>query len=330
MNIKVIFSSGGKYNKNPEQKIADDETVDIANKISEALKEAGHSAETVKVTPSQVNRVKKLETDVVFNLCEWSGRDYHLGTEVLKILEDYKIPHTGADSKSYDWCSNKVVMKRMFDERNIPTPNWTDVTPADNESLIGEKIQKLAFPIIVKPAYEHCAIGIDDKSVITSKKSALSKIQSLLETYQQPIIVEEYIEGREFTLTVIKNHVLHIFPAAEVIFPTQSALNRVLSFETKWSENGEYDSVLLKDKKLAKQLERVAKDTFLKMNCCGYVRIDTRYRNGKVYVLEINVNPDIYPEEGYGLTVSTEAGGWNFTKLVDEIACAALDSPQLS
>lgn len=325
MNIKVIFSSGGRYNKNPEQKIADDETVDTAKKIANALQEVGHEAELVKITPFRINRVKSLNTDVVFNMCEWSGRDSHLGIQVLKTLEDNKIPYTGADSTSYDWCCNKVVMKKMFDELGVLTPNWTVIYPTDNLSSINKKVSNLRYPLIIKPAYEHCAIGIDNKSIVSNIDDSLKKVVILLKEYKQPIIVEEYIKGREFTLTVVRNHTLHIFPPAEVVFNEDLLEKQILSFDTKWSHDDSFNSVVLEDQELSIKLKNIAREVFEKMNCKGYVRIDTRIRNGEVYVLEVNVNPSILPEDNYGLTVSTEAGGWNFVKLVDEIANAAVN-----
>ena len=123
MNIKVIYSSGGKYNKETQQKIADDYTPSDAKRIVDALQVSGHAAEAYKVTPSKIKSVKKINADAVFNLCEWSGRDYPLGVNVLKALEEVKLPYTGGDSKSYEWCCDKITMKKMFDDLKIPTSN---------------------------------------------------------------------------------------------------------------------------------------------------------------------------------------------------------------
>lgn len=325
MDIKVIFSSGGKYNKNREQKLADDDTAGDAKTIVDALIENGHAAQMVEITPSKINAVKKLNTDVVFNLVEWSGRDYPLAVKVLKNLESQKIPYTGADSKSYEWSSDKITMKKMFDKFGIPTPSWTAINPNDKRSDIQKKIDGLIFPIIIKPAYEHCGIGISYESVIRSEKSSVDKIVKLLNLYKEPVIVEEYIEGREFTTTVIKNHNLHVFPPAEVLFKTKNR-NKLLSFATKWLDTGnDYRSIILKEDDLSKILRKLSKSIFIKMNCKGYIRIDLRMdpKNKKLYVLEVNINPSIWPEKCYGLTVSTEAEGWNFNKLVEEIANAA-------
>ena len=324
MDIKVIFSSGGKYNNNPDQKIADEDTLVAVNKVVEALKNSGHSTDTIKITPSKIDSVKKLKAHAVFNLCEWSGKDYPLGVEVLKNLESYKIPHTGADSKSYEWCCDKIVMKKMFDSFGIPTPKWTFVDPKDNKKTIVQDVVKLKFPIIIKPAYEHCAIGINKKSVIRSKKEFVKNIASLLKKYKEPILVEEFIEGREFTITVVKNHRLHIFPPAEVIFKTKNR-DKLLAFDTKWYEDKPtFYSKVVSNKVLSQNLKNLARKAFIKMECKGYVRVDVRMKRDNFFVLEINVNPSILPEECYGLTVSTEAAGWTFNKLVDEITKAAV------
>lgn len=324
MNVKVIYSHGGNYNKNPEQKIADGDTIDAVKQIVSALNDSGHKAKIVKITPTKINFVKRIKADAVFNLCEWSGKDYPLGVNVLKKLEENKIPYTGADSKSYEWCCDKISMKNMFDKLKIPTPKWTFITPDDTKKIIENKIDKLSLPIIIKPAYEHCAIGIDKKSVIHSKKYLGKRIAKLLKNYNEPVIAEEFIEGREFTVTVLKNHKLHIFPPAEIIFNSKGS-DKLLSFKSQWIDaNAPYTSRVITDKYLHKNLKKLSKKIFTKMGCKGYVRIDMRTKGKNVYVLEVNINPGLTPYESYGLTVSTEAYGWTFGKLVNEIANAAV------
>ncbi len=326
MDVKVIFSSGGKFNKNPHQKLADSETVEAAEQIVEALVQSGHDAKILKITPSEINHVDSIKADVVFNICEWSGKDYPLGVNVLKILERRGVPYTGADSKCYEWCCNKIEMKKMFDKFGILTPNWTSVNPRDSKDLIIKKIEKLNFPIILKPAYEHCAIGIDNKSVLYSKSELIKKITSLLKIYKEPVLVEEFIAGREFTSTVLKNHRLHIFPPAEIKFITEGTDN-ILSFKSEWiDDDTPYRSKVVKDRVLSETIKRISRKIFIKMGCKGYVRIDIRTNGKKIYILEVNINPAIAPAEYYGLTVSTEAAGWTFKKLVNEITSAAIEN----
>lgn len=326
MKVKIIFSSGGKYNKSAQQQVAEDETLKVVKKVSAALESTGHSAEMVKITPTRINSVKKINADAVFNLVEWGGRDYPLAVKVLKNLEACNIPYTGADSKSYEWCCDKISMKRMFDALHIPTPIWTYIDLENTDREIEEKVNKMPFPIIIKPAYEHCAIGIDARSVIHKRKGAVGKIKKLLETYKQPVLVEKFIKGREFTTTVLKNHKLHTFPPTEVIFK-KKRIDNLLSFATKWVKPEQaYGSKVIQDKLLSKAFVSLSRKIFIKMNCKGYVRIDFRMENHKIYVLEVNINPSILPEECYGLTVSTEAAGWNFNKLVEEITKAAVSN----
>ncbi len=326
MDVKVIFSSGGRFNKNPHQKIADSETVEAAEQIVDALIQSGHAAKTIKISPSKISDVNNIKADVVFNICEWSGKDYPLGVNVLKTLEKHKMPYTGADSKSYEWCCDKVEMKRMFDKFEIPTPKWTAVNPGDTDETIIKRVEKLNYPIILKPAYEHCAIGIDNKSVLYSKRDLIKKVSKLLETYKEPILIEEFISGREFTSTVLKNHKLHIFPPAEIKFMTK-AVDKFLSFKSEWiDDETPYRSKVVKNEELSQELKKISKKIFTKMGCKGYVRIDIRTKGKKIYVLEVNINPTIAPAEYYGLTVSTEAAGWSFKKLVNEITSAAIEN----
>lgn len=323
MNIKVIYSAGGDFAKGIDEKITDDETIEVAQKVTAALNQLGHSAESFKVTPSKIKDIKNIKADVIFNLCEWTGKDSHFGIEVLHELERRKIPYTGPTAESDLISCSKISMKRMFDKFNIPTPNWVWVDPSDSKEVITKKIDRLPLPVIVKPAYEHCGVGINYKSVIKNKVALTKKIISLLKKYNEPIVVEEFIDGREFTITVLKNSTVHVFPPAEVIFNTKNPI-KVLSFEAKWhSGTDTYSSKILEEKNLGNILKDESRKIFNNIVKKGYVRIDFRVRNNKAYALEFNVLPSLLPEDCYGLTVSTEAEGWSFNKLVDEIAQAA-------
>ncbi len=324
MDVKIIFSSGGKFNKNSEQELADEDTFETAGKIAKVLDGLGYATELIKITPSQISKVKNLKTDVIFNLCEWSGKDYHLGVRVLKNLESRGIRHTGTDSRGYEWGCDKVAMKKMFDKLAIPTPDWIFVKPNDSKTEVKNKIAKLHFPLIAKPAYEHCAIGIDSKSILKSKDTALAKIMFLKKKFAQPILVEDYIEGREFTLTVVKNHELHVFPPAEVVFNSRKPSQQFLSFDLEWLQGTYSSKVLQEGSPMAKRLKNIARSAFIKMDCRGYIRLDVRVRRGKIYALELNVNPSIMPEDNYGLTIATKAHNWSFKKLVNEITESAL------
>lgn len=324
MDIKVIYSSGGDFSNSNDQKVTDVETVRVAKKVVRVLKTSGHTARLMKIEPKKIKTVAKIKADVVFNLCEWTGKDSHLGIEVLKELETQKIPYTGATSESDLLSCSKIAMKEMFNKHKILTPKWVSFIPGDTKKTINQKISKLSFPIIVKPAFEHCGVGINYKSVIRTKKDSIRRVEKMLSDYGEPIVVEEFIEGREFTTTVIKNHEVHIFPPAEVIFNTKHQ-DKVLSFETKWHQGKDtYGSKILEGGDLSDGLKKSSKKIFDKLVKKGYVRIDFRVRGKKIYVLEFNVNPSLLPEECYGLTVSTEAAGWNFEKLVNEITNAAV------
>ena len=323
MNIKVIYSSGGEFSAGGDKKVTDDETIKVAKKVVKALKGSGHLAKMMKISPEKVKLINKITADAVFNLCEWTGKDSHLGIEVLKRLEDQKIPYTGATSESDLLSCSKIAMKEMFDKYKILTPNWVSVMPGEPKNKVYQKVNKLSFPIIIKPAFEHCGIGIGYNSVIRTKRGFTEEVMKALSKFNEPVVVEEFIEGREFTTTIIKNHEVHVFPPAEVIFNTKNQ-NKILSFETKWHQGKDsYGAKILEKNSLSENLKKKSKKIFNKLVKKGYVRIDFRVRNKNIYALEFNVNPSLLPEECYGLTASTEAAGWSFEKLVNEIANSA-------
>lgn len=331
LNITVLYSIGSEYEENKEQLIAENDTVSAATAIAKVLIKAGHNVDLLKITPDTIDKVKSINSDLIFNLVEWSGKDYRLGVKVLKTIAKQGIPFTGADAKSYDWGSDKVEMKAMFDKYQIPTPRWHAVHkkfyPRDHSI-----IAKLNFPMIIKPAYEHCAIGINDQSVIESIEEIQPKVTAFLKMYKEPIIAEEYIDGREFTITVVQNGKITVLPPAEIIFENSNRRRKIISFDEKWETNEAprmWTETVIADVSdpLTPRLAQIAQIAFEKMGCKGYARLDVRIRGEEILVLEINVNPSLYDDSDdseYGLLVSAKAAGMTFNSLVKDIAASAL------
>lgn len=328
MKVTVLYNQGGTYPLNREQKITDEDTHKTAIEISNALKQSGYETDLVKVTPEDLNLVDNIDTDLVFNLCEWSGKDYPLAVRVIKKLDDNKIPYTGADSSSYEWCSNKIKMKKLFDKFGIITPKWLAVRRHASKKIL-ESLSQFNFPLIMKPAYEHCGIGIRDTSIVKNNKNIKSRIERYKNFYDQPVIIEEFIAGREFQVTIIRNGQIKIFPPAEIIFGDRKGKEKIYSFGSKWGKSREesiyINTIIHKNSRgIINDIIKAAKSAFTKMGCRGYARADIKSRNHEIYLLEINVNPALDPDPEYTLTASSMAAGFEYKDLVVEIAKAGL------
>lgn len=283
------------YNK-PENisSECDVDTQNSAINICGILNDVGYDSRVMGISTTEISKVVKIKTDMVFNLVEWTGINIEYGVEVIKILEKRKIPFTGSGSWGYLLSSDKVMMKKEMGKYKIPTP-------------------QLKFPAIVKPAYEHCGIGITQKSIVYDSKELRVMSSELRKKFKQPVIAEEFIDGRELQVTVLeKNDRPWVLPAAEVVFDRPGA---VLSYEMKWVEKSpEYSQAHMEaaklDRSLELRVERIAKKAYIKLGGRDYPRLDLRVRGDEIFVLEINNNPGLDWELDSGMGVSARLAGF--------------------
>ena len=283
------------YNK-PED-LHDESDLDTENSAIDAadvLRSEGYEVSLLGIGLDEVSKVKNIEDELVFNLVEWTGKNIAMGTQLIKILERRKIPFTGSGSWGFLLSSDKVQMKKEMKRNKIPTP--------------GKK-----FPMIVKPAYEHCGIGITQNSIVKNESELRIKNYELRKKYNQPVISEEFIEGRELHVTVLeKNGRPWVLPPAEVIFDKPGA---VLSYEMKWDEKSPeyYQShmgLAVLDSKLKIQISELAQKCYLKLGGRDYPRLDMRVRGEEIFVLDINNNPGLDFELDSGMGISARLAGF--------------------
>jgi D-alanine-D-alanine ligase len=306
MTIAVLHTDVGK---NPTEDDLD--TLIQVESVSKTLEELGHNVIKVACTneiPSIIVSLRKINPEIVFNLMEplhGEGQFIHIAPTVLDYL---KLPYTGCPSEAIYTTSNKVLAKKLMRISGIPTPNWsTDGSLAFPESGTGLKDMQL----IIKSMWEHASVGIDADSVVRIKNQ--QELMKLLEQRNNSsgglYYAEEYIEGREFNLSIIaKTDGAEVLPPAEmkfIEFPENHP--KVLGYRAKWVEESteymktqrcfEFDA---EDKPLLERLKTLALRCWKVFGLNGYARVDCRVnRENKPYVLEINANPCISPESGF-------------------------------
>lgn len=283
------------YNK-PEDIFneADVDTQESAESIGRELSDVGYETRMLGISTDEVDEVRKIKSDIIFNLVEWTGKNIELGVKVIKTLEKMRIPFVGSGSFGFLLSSDKVMMKREMKKNKIPTPG-------------------LKFPAIVKPSLEHCGVGITQKSVAYDSNELRVMSRELRERFKQPVIAEEFIEGRELQVTILeKNGRPWVLPAAEVIFDKPGA---VLSYEMKWVEKSpEYSQSHMEaadlSSKLKTQISKLAQKCYLKLGGRDYPRLDLRVRGEEIFVLEINNNPGLDWDLDSGMGVSARLAGF--------------------
>jgi D-alanine-D-alanine ligase-like ATP-grasp enzyme len=245
-------------------------------------------------TYRQLKELGKQGYDVFVNLCEGYLEWEIPSIDVIYSLELLNLPFTGPTSELYD--PPKELMKYLAYCENVRTPGYVMIhKPAD----IREAMEHLSFPMFVKPAKAGDSLGVDERSLVHNRKELEEKIEAIIFEHG-PLLVEEYIAGREFTVLVVANqdgHGCTVFRPVEYIFPENRAFK---TYALKTSELHPDCNVPCNDPELDAELRAAAERIFNGFNGVGYARLDFRVNNKKeIYFLEINFTCSVFYKDGY-------------------------------
>jgi hypothetical protein len=258
----------------------------------------GDEVETVFLnkltTYKQLKELYRKNYHIYVNLCEGYLEWEVPSIDVPYTLELLNLPFTGPTSLLYD--PTKELMKYVAFCSNVTMPSYVLVKSLEDEK---EAIDKLRFPLFVKPAKAGDSLGIDENSLVYDETHLIQKINTLLEEYDS-LLVEEYIKGREFTVLVAANadgKSCRSFKPVEYVFPEGFEFK---TYALKTSELHPNCNVPCDDHALEKELRRSAEDIFKNFNGEGYARLDFRIDDkGKIYFLEINFTCSVFYKDGY-------------------------------
>jgi D-alanine-D-alanine ligase len=190
-----------------------------------------------------------------------------------------------------------------------------------------ERLPKdLRFPVIIKPVAEGSSKGVVSDSVMETEERLREAAAALYQKYKQPVLVEEFLSGREFTLGLLGDNRPKVLPPMEIVYTNPAAKFQVYTFEHKLTEHPEirYEAPAKVDAKLGRELERVARNSFIALGCRDVSRIDLRCgANGKVYFIECNPLPGLTP--GWSdMCLIAQAAGLSYRDLIGEIMAPAI------
>jgi len=268
--------------------------------------------------------LKELQPDVVFNLYEGTALAGETEAYVAAALEWLRIPFTGSPSIAIALSRAKHTAKTLLQGAGLPTPAFCLV---DGGAV---PPNELRWPVIVKLATEHASVGLDQSSVVTDQQALDRRVQLLRQSYGLPVLVEEYVEGREFNVALIENPDLLVLPLAEIEFTHETREHwPIVTYTAKWHEQSyEYQRTMPRcparvDPALCHRLEVMSQKAFRLLGCRDYARIDFRVSPGGLpTILEVNPNPDYHPSSG--LTRTLEAAGLCHAKFTVELVESAL------
>lgn len=245
-------------------------------------------------TYQQLKELKEHHYDIYINLCEGYLEWKVPSIDVITSLDLLELPYTGPSANLYD--PTKAIMKYLAFCESVKTPAHTVIEQYDEIDLLPGNLQ---FPLFVKPAKAGDSLGVDEHSKANNIEELKKKVHAILEEFGSAL-VEEYIDGREFTVLVCGNEdgrTCTSFKPVEYIFPEGFAFK---TYALKTSELHPNANIGVEDEPLAKQLKSIAEQVFLSFNGVGYARMDFRMNDkGEIFFLEINFTCSVFYAEGY-------------------------------
>jgi D-alanine-D-alanine ligase-like ATP-grasp enzyme len=246
-------------------------------------------------TYRQLKELGKKGYDVFVNLCEGYLEWEIPSIDVIYTLETLDLPFTGPGTKLYD--PPKELMKYVAYCQGVKIPQYVLIEKIED---VKEAVKKLSFPLFVKPAKAGDSLGVDEHSLVHTKKELTDKVAQIIEEYG-PLLVEEYIAGREFTVLVAANaedeKKCTVFKPVEYVFPQDRSFK---TYALKTSELHPDCNIPCNDDYLDRELRQAAEKIFSGFGGVGYARMDFRVNeNNEIYFLEINFTCSVFYTNGY-------------------------------
>lgn len=303
----------------------------VIDEIERSIQKLGHKVFRVEADENAFFALKKLKgkIDMVFNIAEGLWGDAResqipIFCEILKIPYTHSSPTTHAIALDKSFC--KLVLKGA-EGINVPDSHVVS-------SKVYEIPDTLTFPLIVKPNKEGSSRGVMDANVVRTDAELHKRIEVVSENFSIEVLVEEYIEGREFTVGVLGNENPQVLPIIEQKFDfLPKGMNRIASFELKWMYEDAlsdlttaYDCPAKLDKKLEDLIINTTKEIYTLLDVRDCARIDYRLDNkGMLYFIEINTLPGINPsltEISY-FPLAARTAGMGFKEMIRQILLSA-------
>jgi D-alanine-D-alanine ligase len=329
--IAIVYNQPhpSRYDAVGEERAARD-VLDSVAAVYRALLELGNDAFTVPLAlPVEVAMagLRSLEADLVFNLFEGFCGQPETEALVPEVLIQLGMPHTGCPAAALALALDKAKSKQVMRAAGIGTPDFQLLTPGTLPHF------NLRYPCMVKPGNEDASHGLSPDSVVGDSAALERQVARVCRLYGGEALVEEFIDGREFNVTVLGDGKGTVLPVSEIAYSLPKGLPKILTFAAKWQPESPYfrgtrvvcpAQITPGDKEL---ITETAQQVFHLVCQRGYGRVDMRQdRDGRLQIIEVNPNPDIAP--GSGAVLQAEAAGMSYPRFIEKITELAQEDSQ--
>jgi len=329
LKVALLYNLSERLQKGEEKDIlAEDAIIEEIGAVENAVRTLGHQCFVMAIHDeilTVMHWLQEIRPDVVFNLCESVYGNTCWEMNIPALLDLFRIPYTGSPPLTLGLCQDKGKVKDILQSQGILTPRYKMF-----DRGVGP-VKGNIFPIIVKPLHEDGSLGISKESVVFDNEALSRQIQYVIEKYHQPALVEEFIDGRELNAGLLESDgKVGVLPISEIDYSEfPEGVPKICGYEAKWMA----DSIEYQKSKpicpaplewvVKKRVEHIAVKAFKLFGCRDYARVDIRIdRNGKIYVLEVNPNPDISPESG--MTRAIKVQGMTYEDFIGALLERAL------
>ena len=303
-----------------------DSTLDLVRAATSALSERGWRVLPLQIAHDFVGPLKPYAPKewLVFNMCEGTPHQEFYYAKATRILDELGYTFTGSDSWSLNETQYKWKMKHLLDKAGVPTPKWAVTQSA-------ETLHFDAFPAIVKPAAEHCSYGITRESVVMSLAEARKQSAKLIEQYNAPVLIEEFLDSAEYNVSVWGlNHDASVLGTSMMTYDAFNDIHdRLCTFDAKWTPDSEaYQKIPAicpapLSAALKAKIEAVSVAAYAATGVRDYGRVDLRLRNGEPMALDVNANCGLNHDDGF--MNAARAAGLGYGEMLERIIQFAIE-----
>jgi D-alanine-D-alanine ligase len=325
-DLKADFDASALPADAPDDLLEEYDSPATVEAIARVLATRGHEPVLLGGGRRFVERLLEARPDLVFNLAEGRGsrsREAH----VPALCELLGIPCTHSDPLTMAVSLDKAMAKRVVASAGVPTPRFAVVSQvAQLSDLV------LPYPLFAKPLFEGSSMGVRRRSRCADEAQLRERVQRLLDDYGEPVLVEEFCGGHEFTVAILGTGAeARVVSAMEVVPLVTPVADFVYSLEVKrnpnWREEIRYDAPPRRPVREVAQIEQVALDAYRALDCRDVGRVDVRCdANGAPKFIELNPRPGLAP--GWSdIALLWERVGRSYDDLILSIldrACARL------
>ncbi len=309
-----------------EEAVAEFDSDATVEALDATLTALGHRVERVGHIFALAPKICAGQTwDLVFNICE-GLYDRNREAQVPALLEAFRIPYTFSDPLTLSLTLDKAMAKAVVQAAGWRTPAFVSVeTPADITALPRRWVH--GYPAFVKPLCEGTGKGITADCVVGTPDALCAQVRVLLERYQQPVLVETYLPGREFTVGIVGTGEKARMVAGMEVLLLDNAERGVYSYTNKELCEDRVQYQLITEPELLAAAESLALGTYRALGCRDAGRVDLRAdAQGQLHFLEVNPLAGLHPTHS-DLPILSHLAGWSYEQLIAAIVASAASRP---